>query len=508
MKPPAALSVARWLFATIAPIVSACSSEPTAGTSSCPFSFVLCGEACVNLRTDAGNCGACGFPCGANQACVSSVCTAVSGDTCQEPLSDCSGSCVDLQSDLANCGSCGNACLAGQSCNAGACSCQEGFAACDGACIDVLTDPNNCGGCGATCVVGQNCINGACECSAGLAFCFSECVDLQGSSNNCGICGNVCQPGRVCSGGVCQSTCQEPTILCSGDCVILASDVNNCGACGTQCLVGQSCVEGVCTCDGGFLECRGECVPSDVNNCGACGNDCRANQTCENGVCVSPPTGGTGGTGGDATGGGSGLRTGGTSGLGGTPLGGGSSVRGGYHVHGEWKGNVWTAVDQAKVATISPANFSNLATDGPYCATGTAPVTSDWSAVAMIGFNVNQAQTEDAPPGTWTPTNLTSGGLVLNVTNSGTNTTFRAQIHGPNGDTVAEERWCANLTQFGQDVVIPWTSFNTDCWDNSGKTYAGEPLEAALVLVPGMGTSDANPVARAFDFCVNDIGPS
>jgi len=58
---------------------------------------------------------------------------------CAEGLAACGGSCVDVQTDAANCGGCGNACAAGQVCTAGACratGCEAGYSNCDG-------DPSN-----------------------------------------------------------------------------------------------------------------------------------------------------------------------------------------------------------------------------------------------------------------------------------------------------------------------------------------------------------------------------
>jgi hypothetical protein len=34
-------------------------------------------------------------------------------------------------------------------------------------------------------------------------------------------------------------------------------------------------------------------------------------------------------------------------------------------------------------------------------------------------------------------------------------------------------------------VTIPYKSFNTKCWDDSGTAYAGADIEAVLLLVPG-----------------------
>jgi len=194
-------------------------------------------------------------------------------------------------------------------------------------------------------------------------------------------------------------------------------------------------------------------------------------------------------------------------GAGGAPVGVGGSIPNGYHEHGDWHGFAFTATDAPKVATITPADFSLVATDGPYCASGNVPVTADYSAIAMIGFNVNQERVANAPKGLWTPAQGSSG-LLVNVSNAGNTDVIRVQIQGPAGATDENDRWCAPISQFNQDVIIPWEGFNTKCWDNSGDAYAFQPLESSLVFVPGMGEDDAAPQARPFDMCVNDIGPA
>ena len=142
--------------------------------------------------------------------------------------------------------------------------------------------------------------------------------------------------------------------------------------------------------------------------------------------------------------------------------------------------------------------------DGPYCASGNVPVTSDYSAISMIGFNVNQERIDDAPVGSLVPS---GDGLLVNISNNANTDVIRVQIQGPNGATDENDRWCAPVSQFNQDVIIPWDAFNTMCWDNSGAYYSGQSIVAALVFVPGMGSSDSNPQDRYFDMCVNDIGP-
>lgn len=49
-------------------------SECRAGTCTCTGDAVLCGGACLDIRADEANCGACGNVCGDGQACVDGTC--------------------------------------------------------------------------------------------------------------------------------------------------------------------------------------------------------------------------------------------------------------------------------------------------------------------------------------------------------------------------------------------------------------------------------------------------
>ncbi len=77
----------------------------------------VCDDACVNVKVDADNCGACGVKCGAGEACAGGVCA--TGCGAGEQI--CGRECVDVKSNSDHCGACGTKCGAGKGCNAGRC---------------------------------------------------------------------------------------------------------------------------------------------------------------------------------------------------------------------------------------------------------------------------------------------------------------------------------------------------------------------------------------------------
>jgi hypothetical protein len=176
---------------------------------------------------------------------------------------------------------------------------------------------------------------------------------------------------------------------------------------------------------------------------------------------------------------------------------------GGYVTTLSWQGYAWTATDGKSATTITPTDFSTLPAGRQLCASGTVPGTADYSAVAMLGFNLSQ---EAAMPGgtapapsTWTPLDTNQiYGLTYNITNRA-GTPLRIQIQGPAGNTDPNQRWCADVS--GQSGSIFWHTFNTQCWEGgNGTAYNGiDALQSVMVLVPG------DIASRSFDFCIYEI---
>ena len=78
-------------------------ASPSPTVPLCAESETDCSGACVDLASDAGNCGVCGHACTTDESCVGSVCQLTSSSaTCTvQGLTDCNGACVDTATDAA-----------------------------------------------------------------------------------------------------------------------------------------------------------------------------------------------------------------------------------------------------------------------------------------------------------------------------------------------------------------------------------------------------------------------
>jgi hypothetical protein len=280
----------------------------------CPPSQVSCSGLCVDPRSDAANCGACGRACpGAPNAaprCVAGACQVA----CRRGFADCDGNpangCeTDLTSDVAHCGTCDSACPAfpnaSPACSGGRCTstCAPGFGDCDGnpanGCeTDLTSDAAHCGKCTLACLgtstTTATCQGGTCQYACtnpgpGQVICGKSCVDPSTDKRNCGGCGNLCPSNEVCVDGTC--TCPSPEQLCARTCTDLTSDPTNCGQCGRACPQrADSCVNGTCVCLAPNKVCSGVCtdLQTDTKNCGRCGTVCAPGFQCTLGKCVCP----------------------------------------------------------------------------------------------------------------------------------------------------------------------------------------------------------------------------
>lgn len=214
------------------------------GKCQCAVGEQLCGTECSNLNAPA-HCGSCGKACNAGEICAVTSCIS-STEACPTGLTRCGDACVDLQTTAGACGACGTKCPGGQACSAGTCGCPAGKTACGSTCVDVRSSALHCGACSTTCTAGQSCQAGECKCaSATDIVCDNACTDLKADENHCGDCATKCLGGMPCTDGKC--ACPEGETLCDGLCVGTDSTVAHCGACGMACPMGESCQAGKCS---------------------------------------------------------------------------------------------------------------------------------------------------------------------------------------------------------------------------------------------------------------------
>jgi hypothetical protein len=212
------------------------------------------------------------------------------------------------------------------------------------------------------------------------------------------------------------------------------------------------------------------------------------------------------GTGGDTTMG-SGTGTGGAQGTvtsvstvaGTSTTGSTGQVLGGYYESGSWHGYAWAAPVGAGT-TITPEDFSTLASGSPFGVSGSVGPAEDYGGVSLLGFNVNQgqfAETAGADPAIESAV-PTGTGVAVNF-NKNVASTLRIQIQGPAGESNANDRWCWEIADPAGPVFAPYAEFSTECWQGGmGTPYANQPITAVVFTVPG---GNLNPVA--YDYCIS-----
>jgi len=89
------------------------------GALTCSATQTKCGTECVDVKTSADHCGACGSPCAGGTACVKGFCS--SEGSCAADRLACGSKCVDPQVDNENCGACGHTCGDAGVCTKGGC---------------------------------------------------------------------------------------------------------------------------------------------------------------------------------------------------------------------------------------------------------------------------------------------------------------------------------------------------------------------------------------------------
>lgn len=217
-------------------------------------------------------------------------------------------------------------------------------------------------------------------------------------------------------------------------------------------------------------------------------------------------TGGTAGVGGVPVG-----STGGAFGTGGVAPGAGGAVAGTGGVVGG-TGGAATAVSFTRdaegrfvgsPATAAGYGFAYIAgatqTDLPapldaatqICGSGSVPISADYSYVAGIGWNVNQAGGEGTAA---SPYPATVSSLTVTYANNGGSP---LRVQASNGTT----HWCYTLPAgAGGTVTIPAAQFNTACWNASGSAWNGTGLASVQLIVPS-----TNAAATTFNACLSGV---
>jgi choice-of-anchor A domain-containing protein len=116
------------------------------------------------------------------------------GNSCTNSQACCASACLDVQTDAANCGSCGHVCPTDQTCNSGTCRSTEdaGTGGAPSGCTSVASLPET----GSACRTdGESlCGNGyRCNCSSGIWGCYVGCPDVPPAH------GTACPTGLFCS---------------------------------------------------------------------------------------------------------------------------------------------------------------------------------------------------------------------------------------------------------------------------------------------------------------------
>jgi hypothetical protein len=115
------------------------------------------------------------------------------------------------------------------------------------------------------------------------------------------------------------------------------------------------------------------------------------------------------------------------------------------------------------------------------------PTYSVWGA--GFGFNLSPLATPTVPM----PVQLSGTGVTVTLSSLPTGADMRVQVN------VGGTHYCATMTSPSQ--TLPWTSFNTACWDpTTGTALTGAPNTSTLEFEASSGTT-----AGTFDFCVTAL---
>jgi hypothetical protein len=143
------------------------------------------------------------------------------------------------------------------------------------------------------------------------------------------------------------------------------------------------------------------------------------------------------------------------------------------------------------VNDLTPTDFDSCETSCSLCASGSLDADDTYQAAVYFGFAVAQERGDATPEGFQAPL---ASPLTVSYTNPG-GSELRIELVG------SSQRWCRTVSPSSSSgtLTLPFSSFQTECWDTLGDPYDGEPLRAVQLVVPSRA------VATPFSACLVDF---
>ena len=165
---------------------------------------------------------------------------------------------------------------------------------------------------------------------------------------------------------------------------------------------------------------------------------------------------------------------------------GGIACPGGKCTVGAYSGYTFTATDGLTSTVCVSANS--------LCAAGTTNTlkSNDGSANWGIAFGFFLSPNSTAT--NLVGVQLAGSGISVNLSSLPTGAQSRIQV------TVGSTSYCATLSSATQ--TLPWTSFSTACWSNSGTYLTGAPTTATQIVIT---VNSKAGIAGSFDLCVTSL---
>jgi len=164
---------------------------------------------------------------------------------------------------------------------------------------------------------------------------------------------------------------------------------------------------------------------------------------------------------------------------------GGLSCPNGKCVVGAYSGSALADTDGTSTICMSA---NSLCVAGSTNTSNSTDTATNWGV--EFGFDLSPNSTSTNLVGV----QLAGSGISVKLSSLPTGAQARVQV------TVAPHYYCAVMSAASQ--TLPWTSFNTACWNNTGTYLTGAPTAATQILITV--NSEAG-VAGSFDLCVTSL---